>query len=70
MKEFLPAQEVKNLKTVHRVEKDRRRVTEKLILLLKNDYPTLQVAEILLLDEITIRRYEQIFKTRRIESPT
>jgi transposase len=68
MKDFLPAQEIKNLKAAHKLEKDRRKADRiKTILLLNKGLSYPQVAEILLLDEVTIRRYEKEFKTSGID---
>lgn len=68
MKDFLPAQEVKNLKSAHRLEKDRRRVDRiKTILALNEGLTYEQAAKLLLLDDTTIRRYEKEFKTNGID---
>src|SRR3954470_115484 len=63
MKDFLPAQEVKNLKVAHRLEKDRKRADRiKTILFLHKGFSYPQIAELLLLDETTIRRYEKDYQ--------
>src|SRR4051812_12620358 len=63
MKDFLPAQEVKNLKAAHRIEKDRKRADRiKTLLALNEGLSYHQVAKLLLLDDTTIRRYEAEYK--------
>ena len=63
MKDFLPAQEVKNLKAAHSIEKDRKRADRiKTILFLHKGFSYPQIAELLMLDETTIRRYEKEYK--------
>ena len=68
MKDFLPAQEVKQLKAAHRIERDRKRADRiKAILLLNKGLAYPQIAEILMLDETTIRRYEKKYKESGID---
>jgi transposase len=68
MKDFLPAQEVKNLKAAHRLEKDRKRADRiKTILALNEGLSYPQVAKLLLLDDTTIRRYLQEFKDSGVD---
>lgn len=63
MKDFLPAQEVKNLKAAHKIEKDRRRADRiKTILALNEGLTYEQTAKLLPLDEATIRRYGKEYK--------
>lgn len=67
MKHFLHAQEVKNLKAAHRIEKDRRRADRiKTILALNKGLTYEQIAKLLLIDKTTIKRYEKDFKTSEI----
>src|SRR3954469_24221786 len=63
MKDFLPAQEVIRLKAAHRIERDRKRADRiKTILFLHKGFSYPQIAELLMLDETTIRRYEKEYK--------
>src|SRR3954463_2722551 len=60
MKDFLPAQEVMRLKAAHKIERDRKRADRiKAILFLHKGFSYSQIAELLMLDETTIRRYEK-----------
>src|SRR3954453_3482230 len=60
MKDFLPAQEVIRLKAAHKIERDRKRADRiKVILFLHKGFSYPQIAELLMLDETTIRRYEK-----------
>jgi Winged helix-turn helix len=66
MKDFLPAQEVNRLKATHRIEKDRKRADRiKTVLALNEGSTYEQAARLLLLDETTIRRYENEYKKTR-----
>ena len=68
MKNFLTAEEVKILKEGHHSAWYRKNADRiKAILLLNKDFSYAQVAEILLLDEGTIRRYEKEYKTSGID---
>ncbi len=63
MEQFLSNQEVFSLKQLHRQCKERRYADRlKSILLLHAGYSYAQVAEILLLDDDTIRRFYEIYK--------
>src|SRR4051812_10858069 len=63
MKDFLPAQEVKNLKAAHRIERDRKRADRiKTILFLDKGFTYPQIAQLLMLDETTIPRYEKEYQ--------
>jgi hypothetical protein len=64
MKDFLPTQEVIRLKAAHRLEKDRKRADRiKTIPLLHKGFTYPQIAELLMLDETSIRRYEKEYET-------
>jgi transposase len=68
MKDFLPAQEVRRLKAAHRLEKDRKRADRiKTILFLHKGFSYPQIAELLMLDETTIRRYEKEYEKTGID---
>lgn len=68
MKDFLSAQEVFLLKEAHRSSRFRKSADRiKAILLLNKGLSYLQTAEILMLDEVTTRRYVHQYKERGID---
>lgn len=68
MKEFLTAQEVKILKETHYSSRFRKSADRiKTILLLNQGFSYTETAKLLLLDDITIRRYEKEYKKKGID---
>lgn len=68
MPEFLTKDQVNELRQAHRSVKDKKLADRiKALILLNNGYSYSHVAEVLLLDEVTIRRYVQRFKEDGIE---
>lgn len=68
MKDFLSPDQVLALRTTHRTIKDKRLADRiKAIMLLNKGLSYTQIAEILMLDEITLRRYEKQYKAKGID---
>lgn len=68
MRDFLTAEEVKHLKEGHHSAWYRKNADRiKAILLLNKDFTYSEVAEMLLLDETTIRRYFKLFQKQGID---
>ena len=68
MRDFLTEEQVKVLKLVHRTIKDKKLADRiKAVLSLNSGHEYSQVASILLLDEVTLRRYVEKFKEKRSE---
>lgn len=68
MRDFLTEEQVKVLKLTHRTIKDKKLADRiKAILSLNAGFEYSQVAKILLLDEVTLRRYVEKFKTKGID---
>jgi len=66
---FLSKIERKDLEEAHRVESSRRHADRiKTILLLDSDWPVNKIAEALLLDTNTIRRYRELYKDGGIDN--
>jgi len=68
MKDFLPEDQIVALRVAHKSIRDKKLADRiKAILLLNKGLSYLQIAEILMLDAITLRRYEKQYKERGIE---
>ena len=68
MANFLSPEQIWDLKWRHKTSDRKKADKIKAILLLDRGYTTLEVAQILLLDDSTIRRWATIFETEGIES--
>lgn len=69
MEKFLSEQQIQQYRQIHRKAKDKREADKiKTVLLLNQGYSYQQIAEILLLDDETIRRYIDIYQTQGLEA--
>jgi transposase len=68
MKEFLTDEQIRVLRQTHRTLKDKKLADRiKAIMLLNKGLTYAQIAEILMLDEVTLRRYEKQYKANGID---
>lgn len=68
MRDFLTEEQVKVLKLTHRTIKDKKLADRiKAILMVNFGFTFSQISQALLLDEVTLRRYVEKFKTKGIE---
>ncbi|WKZ19205.1 MAG: IS630 family transposase [Candidatus Jettenia sp. CY-1] len=68
MRDFLSLEQTKELRTVHKKERSRRNADRiRAILLLDSGWTCEQVAEVLLLDDQTIRNYEATYRSKGID---
>lgn len=64
MKEFLSAEQIKEYKQLHKATKSRREADKiKSVLLLNRGFSYEEIAELLLIDDGTVRRWHKIFET-------
>jgi len=69
MENFLSEQQIQQYRIFHRKAKNKREADKiKTMLLLNKGYSYQQVAEILLLDDATIRRYMDIYQNQGLEA--
>ncbi len=69
MRDFLTSEQIANYKRMHKQVRTLREGDRiKLILLLNKGYSYEQVAELLLIDEGTVRRWHRIFETDGIKT--
>ena len=65
---MLTGEEVKELRIAHKQQRDKRLADRiKAILLLHEGFTYEQIAKILLLDDVTVRRYEKHYQEKKIE---